>query len=151
MSTPSPASGPDRALATARLIDAPRERVYRALADPAALARWWGPTGFTNTFHEFDLRPGGMWRFVMHGPDGTDYPNESTFTEVVPGERVVVRHLSAPHFDLTITFVDQGEGTLVGWHQAFDTPEMRDKIAKLVGDANEQNLDRLIAVVAAMA
>ena len=139
----------DRTLATSRLLDAPRERVYRALADPAALARWWGPNGFTNTFHEFDLRAGGMWRFVMHGPDGTDYPNESTFAEVVPDERVVIRHLSAPRFELTITFADQGGRTLVGWHQAFETREMRDKIAKLVGDANEQNLDRLTAVVTA--
>ena len=67
----------DREIVTTRLLDWPRERVFRAWTDPAHLARWWGPKGFTNTFHEFDLRPGGLWRFVMHGANGADYQNKS--------------------------------------------------------------------------
>ena len=63
----------DREIVSTRVLDAPRELVFRAFSDPDLLARWWGPEGFTNTFHEFDLRPDGAWRFVMHGPDGTDY------------------------------------------------------------------------------
>ena len=71
----------DREFANSRVFDAPPERVFRAWTDPNHLAQWWGPKGFTNTFEEFDLRPGGPWRFVMHGPDGTDYKNHSVFGE----------------------------------------------------------------------
>lgn len=138
----------DREFVHSRLIEAPVERVYEAFAEPVRLARWWGPDGFTSTFEVFDLRPGGAWRFVMHGPDGTDYPNESVFREVVPRERVVFEHLSADHhFVMTITFTPRGSRTLVGWRQVFDTAEHRERIAKFVTEANEQNLSRLAAEV----
>jgi uncharacterized protein YndB with AHSA1/START domain len=137
----------DREFVHSRLIDAPRERVFRAFSDPARLARWWGPKGFTSTFHDFDLRPGGAWRFVLHGPDGVDYPNESVFAEVVAPERVVFDHISGHHFRMTITFAAQGARTLVGWRQVFDTAAERQRIAKVVIEANEQNLDRLAAEV----
>lgn len=139
----------DRELTTSRLIDAPCERVFQAFSDPTQLAQWWGPKGFTNTFEEFDLRPGGTWRFVMHGPDGGNYKNESFFDAVEP-DRVVIRHISAPNFVLTITFSEESGKTRVGWRQLFNSAEERDRIAKFAGDANEQNLDRLEAVVARM-
>jgi uncharacterized protein YndB with AHSA1/START domain len=129
-----------------RLIDAPCERVFRAFSDPARLARWWGPNGFSSTFHECELRPGGAWRFVMHGPDGTDYPNESVFREVAAG-RIVIDHLSGHHFVMTISFTARGAKTLVGWRQVFDTVAERQRIAPFVTEANEQNLDRLAAEV----
>lgn len=72
-----------------REFDAPRELVFRAWTDPKHLAQWWGPNGFSTTTSAFDLRPGGVWRFVMHGPDGRDYENRVTFDEVVPPERLV--------------------------------------------------------------
>lgn len=137
-----------RELVHSRLIDAPRERVFRAFAEPAHLARWWGPDGFSSTFEMFDLRPGGAWRFVMHGPDGSDYPNEMVFREIVAPERVVLEHFGGMHhFLLTITFSAQGEQTLVGWRQVFDTAEHRDEIAPLVIEANAQNLRRLAVEV----
>ncbi len=137
----------DRELRTSRVIPAPRDSVFQAFADPAKLARWWGPTGFTNTFHEFDLRPGGRWRLDMHGPNGANYANESVFMEVAVPERVALRHVSAPRFDMTITFEPQGEGTVVGWRQVFETPAECRRIASFAVDANEQNLDRLTSVV----
>ena len=138
----------DREFVHSRLIDAPVARVYKAFADPAHLARWWGPDGFTSTFEVFDLRPGGAWRLVMHGPDGTNYPNESIFREVVPCERVMLEHLSAVHhFFLTITFTPEGNRTRVGWRQVFDTAEHRERIATFVTEANEQNLSRLAGEV----
>jgi uncharacterized protein YndB with AHSA1/START domain len=137
-----------RAIATSRLIDAPRERVYEAFRDPSQLARWWGPKGFTNTIHEFDLRPGGNWRLVMHAPNGGDFPNESVFVEVVPPELVVIRHDSAPPFELTITFASEGDKTIVGWRQVFGTADERDRVARFALEANEQNLDRLASHVA---
>jgi len=125
-----------------------RERVFKAFADPRHLVHWWGPKGFTNTFNEFDLRPGGAWRFVMHGPDGGNYPNESAFTEIVPPERIVFRHLSAPRFEMTITFTEQAGETTVGWRQLFETVDECQRIASFAVEANEQNLDRLGAELA---
>ncbi len=53
----------------------------------------WGPSGFRNTVHEFDFRPGGRWRVRMHGPDGADYENDYFFVEVSDLERIVISHL----------------------------------------------------------
>jgi uncharacterized protein YndB with AHSA1/START domain len=147
MKTIGSGSTADREFVHSRLIDAPRDRVFRAFADPAHLARWWGPKGFSSTFEVFEFRPGGTWRFVMHGPDGTDYPNESVFREVAVPERVTFEHVKGHHFLLTITFAAQGRQTLVGWRQVFDTAAHRDRIATVVAEANEQNLDRLVAEV----
>lgn len=137
----------ERSSITRRVIDAPCDVVFRAFSDPEKLARWWGPEGFRNSFSEFDLREGGYWRFTMHGPDGTDYPNESRFIEVVPGDRVVIEHLLGHHFILTITFVADGDSTVVGWRQTFDSIEHYQEIRDLVARANEQNLDRLESVI----
>ena len=142
--TPQTVSTTDREFVHTRLIDAPRERLYHAFAQPEHLATWWGPDGFSNTFETFDLRVGGHWRFVMHGPDGTDYPNEIVFRELVAPERVVLEHLATVHhFFLTITFTEEASKTLVGWRQVFDTAQKKEAIAKFVFDANEQNLIRL--------
>lgn len=137
----------DREFVHSRLIDAPPERVFLAFSDPARLARWWGPNGFTSSFEAFDLRPGGAWRFVMHGPVGKDYRNESVFREVAAPERIVFEHLSGHHFEMTITLAAQEGKTLVGWRQLFDTAAERQRIAGFVVDANQQNLDRLAAEV----
>jgi uncharacterized protein YndB with AHSA1/START domain len=139
----------DREFFHFRLVDAQPEQVFRAFSQPERLARWWGPDGFSSTFETFDLRQGGAWRFVFHGPDGTDYPNENVFRELEPPSRVVVEHLSdVHHFLLTITFEAKGTQTLVGWRQLFDSAEHRDSLAAVVPQANEQNLSRLQAEVA---
>jgi len=138
----------DREIATTRVIDAPRERVFDAFSDPERLARWWGPAGFTSTFHEFDLRPGGAWRFILHGPNGANYPNESVFVEVVKPERIVFDHLSDHWFRMTITLSTRpASQTLINWHMAFETAAERDRIRAIVTEANEQNLDRLVAEI----
>ena len=138
----------DRECVHSRLIDAPQERVFRAFAEPHHLARWWGPNGFSSTFEVFEFQPGGIWRFVMHGPDGTNYPNESVFREIIVPERVVFEHLSeGHHFFMTITLAAHGDQTLVGWRQVFDTAAHKQRIAAFVEQANEQNLDRLAAEV----
>lgn len=140
----------DRECLHSRLIDAPPGRVFKAIADPTHLTRWFGPAGFTSTFHEFDFRPGGLWRVDLHGPDGKDYPNEYVFLDIVEPLRVVIEHLSqdgSHHFVLTISLAAQGGMTLVEWRQVFDTAQHRDKVAAFVSPANEQNLDRLEAEV----
>ena len=139
----------DREVVTSRILDAPRELVFDAWSDPARLARWWGPNGFTNTFAAFSLRPGGIWRFVMHGPDGVDYKNESVFVEVVRPERIVLLHVSGPRFRLAATFADHDGKTLLTWRMRFDTAAECEKVKAIVVPANEQNLDRLAAELAA--
>jgi uncharacterized protein YndB with AHSA1/START domain len=78
----------DREVVSTRVLNAPREVVFRAFSDPKHLSQWWGPKGFRNTFHAFDLRPGGHWRVTMHGPEGTDYKNEYVLLEVTEPERI---------------------------------------------------------------
>ena len=142
----------DREIVSTRVFDAARERVFRAFSDPEVLARWWGPNGFTNTFHEFDLRPGGAWRFVMHGPDGIDYQSATDFVEVVPPERIVFQHLEPMHrFQMTMTFVAELGGTRLTWRMLFESTEDLDKVKWFVVEANEQNFDRLQAELAATA
>ena len=134
-----------RTLATSRLITAPRSLIYRALIEPAHLVNWWGPAGFTNVFEVCVPVPGGDWRFTMIAPDGTEYPNQSTFGSMTENQRVVIHHESAPKFSLTIALADSGIGTLLAWRQTFETVAVRDAIAPVAMPANEQNIDRLQA------
>ena len=106
-STPDPSPPPPAGteIVNSRVFDAPADAVFDAFADPALLARWWGPNGFRNTIHEFDLRPGGAWRLVMHAPDGTDYANVSRFITVERPKRILFDHLEPAHrFRLTMEF-----------------------------------------------
>ena len=134
-------------LTIARIFDAPRELMWKAWTDPEQLKLWWGPKGFTNTFHEFDLKPGGHWRFIMHGPDGTDYKNHSVFVEIVPQERIVFDHM-APRFRVTATFETVGERTRLIWTGVFPTATELDKVKGFAVEGNRQNLDRLEALLA---
>lgn len=130
-----------------RLYDFPREEVYRAWSQPELLAQWWGPNGFTSTFREFDFREGGFWRFTFHGPDGKDYPNENKFIEIEPGKRIVLEHQGAPEFRLTATFTEQADRTRVTFRQQFKDKDIFEQVKSFCPDSNEQNLDRLQAVL----
>jgi uncharacterized protein YndB with AHSA1/START domain len=137
-------------LATA--LDDPREffasRVFSAPREQ--LAQWWGPKGFTNSFQTFDFRSGGAWRFVMHGPDGTDYPIAKDFIEVVPAEKISYQNLDPAHrFTMTMLFTDLGDRTRVSWRMLFESVEEAARVRQVVTEANEQNFDRLAAHLAA--
>jgi uncharacterized protein YndB with AHSA1/START domain len=139
----------DRENLVTRVFDAPREKVWRAWSEPVHLMQWWGPNGFTNTFHQFDFRSGGAWRFVMHGPDGTDYENENRFVEIVAPERIVIDHLCWPKFRATVTFEDAPGGkTRVIFRQVFDSVETYNQINHVASPGLEQNMDRLGAYIA---
>lgn len=126
-----------------RVFDASPGQLYEAFRDPERLSLWWGPKGFRNTFREFDLRTGGKWLFIMHGPDGTDYPNEKVFAEVVPSERVVFRHISATHgFWMTITWTLEEGKTRLTWQMVFDSA-LENPTRDFILGANEENFDRL--------
>ena len=129
------------------LLAARPAEVFDAIKDPARLARWWGPDGFTNTMHVFEFREGGTWTLTMQGPDGKLYPNESRFARIEPDAGVVIEHLGGHHFFLTLQLEPVAEGTLVRWQQTFDSCAHYDPIASFVAEANQQNLRRLDAEV----
>ena len=131
-----------------RLLPLPAQRVFEAFARPELLARWWGPSGFTNTFEVFEFRPGGRWKFTMHGPDGSHHPNESVFLQADAPSTLVIQHVSAPRFVLTVDLETRRESTEVRWTQVFEDGAMAARIRHVVEPANEQNLDRLQAVLA---
>ena len=129
----------DREIVIERIVNAPRELVWRAWTEADQIAQWWGPNGFTTTTHAYDFRPGGVCRFVMHGPDGRDYQNRITFDEIVPPERIVYRHgggddVEPVQFTQTVTFEDLGNGkTLLTWHARFPSAEERARVIKEYG------------------
>jgi uncharacterized protein YndB with AHSA1/START domain len=123
------------------------EQVFAAFSEPDRLARWWGPAGFTSTFNVCQFKQGGRWSFILHGPDGKNYPNECVFAEIESPGKIVVQHVSAPEYRLTITLTPSSMGTIVTWSQAFDNPDLARRIEHIVVPANEQNLDRLSAEV----
>jgi uncharacterized protein YndB with AHSA1/START domain len=148
-----------RSIIGSRVFDAARNLVFSAFTDPKHLAQWWGPDGFTTTIHAFDFRPGGVWRFVMHEPDGRDYQNRVTYDEIVPPERIVYRHgggddVEPVQFTQTLTFEDLGNGkTRLTWHGRFPTAEERAHVIKDYGADKglAQTMARLAKYVAAIA
>ena len=142
------ANNPDAVVSTERVLSAAPRDVFAQFEQPECLARWWGPNGFTNTFELFEFEPGGRWLFVMHGPNGANYPNDSIFREITPDSKIVIEHVSQPHFTLTVTLAARGEQTLLAWVQEFENAEFAAKLRAICEPANEQNLDRLEAALA---
>jgi uncharacterized protein YndB with AHSA1/START domain len=134
---------------TSREIPASTAQVFGAFVEPSRLATWWGPDGFHNTFDVCEFKPGGLWKFTMHGPDGASYANESVFEEIEAARKVVVNHVCAPRFRLTVEFSPCAAGTLVTWIQVFEDPAVAEAVRHIVEPSNEQNLTRLAAEVAA--
>jgi uncharacterized protein YndB with AHSA1/START domain len=121
-----------------RVLDAPRDLVWQVWTDPKHLAQWWGPDGFRTTTSAYDLRPGGVWRFVMHGPDGRDYQNRITFDEIVKPERLVYHHgggddVEPVQFRSTVIFEDLGGKTRVTLRGVFPSAEERARVIREYG------------------
>lgn len=143
-----PEVAPDCEILSSRIIQASPELVFNAWTDPDILQKWWGPAGFTNSFEEFDLRPGGKWRFVMHGPDKGSYRNECIFLQIERPRIVVWDRLSQPLFRVVATFQDAvGGATNLVFRMQFGDKEACDKIRKFAPEKNEENFDRLEAVL----
>ena len=146
------------AIITMREFDAPRDLVWRAWSDPKHLAQWWGPNGFTITTSAFDMREGGVWLFVMHGPDGRDYENRITFDVIEKPSRLLYHHgggdVEPVQFRTTVTFEDLGSNrTRLTLHAVFPSAAERDRVVKEYGAAKgaEQTLARLSDYVATLA
>lgn len=135
-----------------RLLDAPRELVFEAWTDPNHLAHWYGPYGFTITNLGMAVKEGGSWKFIMHGPDGRDYPNKIIFIEVVKPERLVYRHAGDDEtepvsFHVTVTFEKVGDKTKLTMHSVFESAEDLDRVEREYGaiEGGKQTISRLAA------
>jgi uncharacterized protein YndB with AHSA1/START domain len=137
----------DRVFQTQRTLPYPPDEIYAAFAEPSRLAKWWGPAGFTNTFETFDFSVGGDWKFIMHGPDGTNYNNACVFRVLEPGKKIVIQHACPPYFTLSVSLIPEGAGTQILWVQAFDDSKVAAAVRHIVEPSNEQNLDRLHALL----
>jgi uncharacterized protein YndB with AHSA1/START domain len=152
-----PTDTSDREIVMSRVFDAPRELVFQVWTDPTHVTQWWGPRGFSTTTQSMDVRPGGDWRYCMHGPDGRDYENRITYLEVVRPQRLVYRHGGAEdadpaNFQVTVTFEDQGGKTKLTMRSVFASAEAREFVVKTYGaiEGAKQTLDRLGEHLAAM-
>ena len=144
----------DRETVISRVIDAPRELVFEAFTEVRHLSRWWGPNGFTTTTRSFEFRVGGEWDFVMHGPDGTDYREWITWTEIVPPERIAMlhgEHRRDPNaFESFLTFEpEEDDATRIEMRTVFPTKNMRDEAIQKHGaiEGGQQTLGNLAAYV----
>lgn len=145
-------SATDREIVISRVFDAPRDLVWDAWTDPQQVVRWWGPMGFTTTIETMDVRPGGIWKHTMHGPDGANYPSKSVFKEVVEGERIVFSQSGGKedgpgvNFESTWTFETHEAGkTQVTITMVFGTAADRDRVVREFGavEGGKQTLERL--------
>jgi uncharacterized protein YndB with AHSA1/START domain len=147
----------DREIVISRVIDAPREVVFEAFTAVRHLSQWWGPDGFTTTTRSFEFREGGVWDFVMHAPDGTDYQEWITWTEIVPPERIALLHGASRDdpdaFASTLAFASQGTATRIVMRTVFPTKQLRDEAVEKYHalEGGRQTLGNLAAYVADMA
>jgi uncharacterized protein YndB with AHSA1/START domain len=147
----------DREIVITRTYAARRELVWRAMTDPAQVVQWWGPRGFSTTIEVMDLRVGGVWKHVMRGPDGTEYPNQSTFLEVTAPERIVYRHsggkAGAPGVGIEMTWTFEAidaDTTRLTLRQIYPDKASRDTTVKVYGaiEGGKQTLERLAEFLA---
>ena len=136
--TTQPATS-DRELVLTRLIDAPRDKVFRAWTDPAVLKQWFAPRPWSTPKAELDVRPGGSSVVVMRDPDGNDYPNYGVYLEVIPNEKLVVTDAYStawepsekPFMTVILTFEDEGGKTRYTARARHWTVEDRERHEKM--------------------
>lgn len=151
--TPMQSATSDREIVIARVIDAPRELVFEAFTEVRHLSRWWGPDGFTTTTRAFEFRVGGVWDFVMRGPDGTDYPEWISWTEISAPERIALLHGESQDdpdaFSSVVTFTPDGAATRVEMRTVFPTKDLRDAAVEKYHaiEGGQQTLGNLAAFV----
>jgi uncharacterized protein YndB with AHSA1/START domain len=151
---PARSATADREIVISRVIDAPRELVFEAFTEVRHLSQWWGPAGFTTTTRSFEFRAGGVWDFVMHGPDGTDYQEWITWTEIARPERIAMRHGEFPGdpnaFVSVLTFAPHGAATRIEMRTVFQTRELRDEAVEKYHaiEGGQQTLSNLATYVA---
>ncbi|MEZ5346945.1 MAG: SRPBCC family protein [Pyrinomonadaceae bacterium] len=144
-------ASPDHEIVSSRIVNAPVETVFEAWSDPRHLKEWWGPADFTNTFNEFDFRVGGKWKFIMHGPERGNYPNECEFTRIEKPVLIEWKRFSKPLFQVVAAFEEvSANQTKIVFKQLFETADECRKVKAFAVDKNEENFDRLESELAKM-
>lgn len=135
----------DREIRISRLLNAPIELVWEVWTTPEHIKNWWGPDGFTNTISVMSVQADGEWNLIMHGPDGTDYRNESIFKEVIKHKKLVYDHITGPKFTATVKFEQQGDKTMLNWHMLFRNKEEFIQTVKVfkADEGLKQNVEKL--------
>lgn len=138
----------DREMSITRVVDAPRDLVWKIWTEPDHIKEWWGPNGFKNTIHKYDLVPGGEWVLTMHGPDGTDYPNHIRFIEIIPQQRLIYDHgqpEDGGSFRTFVHFTEEGGKTRVSMRGVFKTVEYRQMVIEKYGalEGQKQHIARM--------
>lgn len=145
----------DRELVVSRVVNAPQALVFEVWTKPEHLAQWWGPNGYTTTHQEMSFKVGGRRKFIMHGPDGADYPNEIVYHEITPPSKLRYGH-SGPNdpdgvnFTTTVTFEDAGAGrTRISMTAVFPSKEMLELVIRERGakKGGEETIAKLAAYV----
>lgn len=145
------ASRSELEIVSTRVFNFPQELVFRAWTEPQHLAAWWGPKGFTNTFHEYDLRPDGHWRFTMHGPEKGNYENHAVFERIERSTFLSWYRLSQPLFRVEVSFeAVSTDQTSVVFKMIFDDLDLCNTIRKFAPEKNEENFDKLEMVLGKM-
>lgn len=151
MTTPLFFTSAESEIASTRVVPFSQELVFRAWSEPEHLKNWWGPEGFTNTFHEFDFRESGKWVFTMHGPEKGNYENECEFVKIDKPNSIAWKRISKPLFKVVATFEKISEqSTKVVFRMVFDSAEECNKLKPYVVDKNEENFDKLEVELANM-
>lgn len=135
-----------------RLLQASRELVWEVWTDPEHIKEWWGPMGFSVTNDSMQVKPGGVWKFTMHGM-GKDWPNRIRYTQVIKPSLISYHHDGEKDdkysFDVTVTFEEKGESTLLTMKSVFHSAQIVDELNKKVNaiEGGKQTLNRLEAYV----
>ncbi len=134
-----------REIRSSRLFAAPRELVWKMWTEREHIGKWYGPNGFRLTIHTMDVRPGGVWDFVMHGPDGRDYVNKVVYLELDEPSRLVYSHVNEPFHHTTVSLTSEGDKTRLHMRMLFESAKLREWVAKEHGavEGQQQTLDRL--------
>jgi len=143
----------DREIRLSREVAAPRELVWKLWTDPKHLANWWGPTGFSTSTQQHEPKPGGQWRFTMHGPDGRDYENLITYLEVVEPSKLSYKHggdveCEPVNFQVEVRFEPagaKGERTRISMRMVFESPQAKDLVVNQYNaiEGGKQTIGRL--------
>lgn len=136
---------------SSRIFNYPVNTLFKAWSQPEYLKQWWGPKGFTNTFHKFDFREGGTWKFTMNGPEKGNYENEVVFIKIAPPHLIAWDRVTHPLFQIFATFIELAEDkTELKFEMKFYTEELRNKLINFVPEKNEENFDKLEMVLSLM-
>ena len=138
-----------------RILDAPKELVYKVYTDPKHIPNWWGPGILTTTVEKMDVKAGGQWRFIQKDPEGNEYAFHGVYHDVWPIDKIIstFEYEGVPGHVLlwTVTFEGQNGKTVLTESSVFQSVEDRDGMLKAGAEGGmKESTDRLAALLATL-